>query len=256
MEYLKDVPRNDLISMLQIGYEATIARNKNQIQNCFDKMKTLILFEGASFVYTEKEVINNKKDPKFFYHSLDLAEGFINDYAKGGYYANSSVVRSVFETWMPQHWKTAWDGVDQDTDAARSMQLAIDYGYRDGWASANHYPKSSTLSFYVFAGKKVECDNRTAAILRYITPCFSESLKATFHESLVSMRGKENAKITGKELEVLKWIVEGKSTWEISVILNRSERVIKWHINNIMRKLDAVNRTHAAIIALRQKIIN
>lgn len=256
MEFLKDVPKNDLISLLQIGYEATIARNKDQLQKCFDKIKSLIFFEGAFLIYTEKEVLSKKKDPKYFYHSLDLHVGFINEYVKGCYYANSLVVQSVFETWMPQHWKTVWNNVNQNTDAAKAMRLAVDYGYLDGWACANCHPKNATLSFYVFAGKKVDFDSRTAAILRYITPYFSESLKAIFHEPLVGIKERERAKITGRELEVLKWIVEGKSTWEISVILNRSERVIKWHINNIMRKLSALNRTHAATIALRQKIIS
>jgi len=39
------------------------------------------------------------------------------------------------------------------------------------------------------------------------------------------------------------------------MILNRSERVINFHINNILKKLDAVNRTHAVAIALENNLL-
>jgi DNA-binding CsgD family transcriptional regulator len=57
-------------------------------------------------------------------------------------------------------------------------------------------------------------------------------------------------------LEVLKWIKEGKSSWDISTILCRSERVVIWHANNIMQKLGAKNRTQAIAIAMRYQLID
>jgi DNA-binding CsgD family transcriptional regulator len=59
-------------------------------------------------------------------------------------------------------------------------------------------------------------------------------------------------KLTPRELEILKWLSDGKSNWDISVILKRSQRVIKWHAQNFMEKLGAQNRTHAVAIALRR----
>ncbi len=55
---------------------------------------------------------------------------------------------------------------------------------------------------------------------------------------------------------MLNWIKEGKSSWEISVILGVSERTIKFHVCNVMRKLDAVTRTHAVAIAIEQGLID
>ena len=57
-------------------------------------------------------------------------------------------------------------------------------------------------------------------------------------------------RLTLRENEVLKWIMEGKSTWDISKILNISESTVKFHIANIMKKLSAVNRTHAIAISM------
>jgi DNA-binding CsgD family transcriptional regulator len=107
----------------------------------------------------------------------------------------------------------------------------------------------------VLAGKKVEKDKRTTAILKYLTPHLAEATKEIFTPNLSKHRAVKRMKLTSRELEVLKWIEQGKSTWDVSMILNRSERVIKWHVNNVMKKLSALNRTHAVAIALRHGLI-
>jgi PAS domain S-box-containing protein len=58
-----------------------------------------------------------------------------------------------------------------------------------------------------------------------------------------------------REKEILCWVMQGKSTWDISTILKISERTVKFHVDNIMKKLSAVNRTQAVAIALREKLI-
>jgi PAS domain S-box-containing protein len=62
--------------------------------------------------------------------------------------------------------------------------------------------------------------------------------------------------LSHREKEILNWIMHGKSTWDISTILKISERTVKFHVDNIMKKLSAVNRTQAVAIALREKLID
>ena len=62
--------------------------------------------------------------------------------------------------------------------------------------------------------------------------------------------------LTEREKEVLRWLAQGKSNWEVSVILKISERTVRFHINNIMKKLDAVNRTHAMALVLRNGMLD
>mgnify|MGYP001561364014 FL=1 len=56
--------------------------------------------------------------------------------------------------------------------------------------------------------------------------------------------------LTSREIEVLKWVKEGKTNWEISRIMILSEATVKFHLGNIFKKLDAVNRGHAVAKAL------
>lgn len=62
--------------------------------------------------------------------------------------------------------------------------------------------------------------------------------------------------LTEREKEILRWLAQGKSNWEVSVILKISERTVRFHINNIMKKLDAVNRTHAMALVLRNGMLD
>lgn len=53
--------------------------------------------------------------------------------------------------------------------------------------------------------------------------------------------------LTKRELEVLTFTAAGKTTWEISVILDVSDTTIKSHVRNIITKMETTNKTHAVI---------
>ena len=56
--------------------------------------------------------------------------------------------------------------------------------------------------------------------------------------------------LTRRETEVLTWITQGKTNYEIGVILNISPRTICKHVQRILNKLKVENRTAAAAIAI------
>lgn len=56
-------------------------------------------------------------------------------------------------------------------------------------------------------------------------------------------------RLTEREVVVLRWTAEGKTSSEISDILNITERTVNFHIANAMSKLNAVNKTAAVIRA-------
>lgn len=62
--------------------------------------------------------------------------------------------------------------------------------------------------------------------------------------------------LTGRELEVLKLIVSGKSNKEIGAELGISEATVKTHINSILSKLGVSDRTQAATTALQRGIVH
>ena len=71
------------------------------------------------------------------------------------------------------------------------------------------------------------------------------------------MRRRETikGKLTARESEVLHWVANGKSAWEIGEILDIAKRTVDEHVHAAVRKLGAANRTHAVAIALRDGLI-
>ena len=59
------------------------------------------------------------------------------------------------------------------------------------------------------------------------------------------------APITSREAEVLSYVAQGYGNKQIAHTLSISEQTIKNHITSILRKLNANDRTHAVVLALR-----
>jgi DNA-binding NarL/FixJ family response regulator len=61
--------------------------------------------------------------------------------------------------------------------------------------------------------------------------------------------------LTPAEIRVLRLIAEGNANKEIATLLSLSEETVKGQVRNILSKLSAKDRTHAAMIGLRRGII-
>ena len=62
--------------------------------------------------------------------------------------------------------------------------------------------------------------------------------------------------LTLREAEVMTWTAHGKTRSEISIILSISKETVKNYIENACHKLDAVNKTQAAAMAVALGIIS
>lgn len=56
--------------------------------------------------------------------------------------------------------------------------------------------------------------------------------------------------LSRRELEVMHWTVEGKTSWEISAILKIAESTVNFHVKNMLVKLGAQNKLQAAVKAV------
>lgn len=63
------------------------------------------------------------------------------------------------------------------------------------------------------------------------------------------------ALLTPRELECLKWVTAGKTSWEMSRILSCSEATINFHISNVTRKFGVQTRAQAVIRAISEGVV-
>lgn len=63
------------------------------------------------------------------------------------------------------------------------------------------------------------------------------------------------ARLTPREIDCLRWCSRGKTNWEISRILDLSERTVEHYLSRANRKLGTTNRTQAVARALKLGLI-
>ncbi|MES2316837.1 MAG: LuxR family transcriptional regulator [Pseudomonadota bacterium] len=61
--------------------------------------------------------------------------------------------------------------------------------------------------------------------------------------------------LTGREIEVLRWTADGKTSSEVGQIMNIAERTVNFHVNNSLEKLGAVNKTACVIKAAMLRLL-
>jgi DNA-binding CsgD family transcriptional regulator len=66
----------------------------------------------------------------------------------------------------------------------------------------------------------------------------------------------EQATLTPRELEILRWCKDGKTRRDIQEILGLSRQTVDFHLTNVMRKLGASNHLSAVVIALQHGLID
>jgi two-component system NarL family response regulator len=66
----------------------------------------------------------------------------------------------------------------------------------------------------------------------------------------------EAERLTAREFDVLRLLAQGERNREIADTLGLAEPTVKIHVNNLLRKLQAKDRTEAAVIALKRGLIH
>jgi DNA-binding CsgD family transcriptional regulator len=149
---------------------------------------------------------------------------------------------------------------NQDTytsaGAGDKWEMQAQFGYRTGIALALHLPEGR----HFFIG--VDRDQPLPANSAEVTRMVADLQLFAVHAQDAALRillppapQHDIPTLTPRELESLRWTMEGKTAWELGSILGISERTAVLHINNATHKLDCVNKHQAVLKALRLGII-
>jgi LuxR family quorum sensing-dependent transcriptional regulator len=81
------------------------------------------------------------------------------------------------------------------------------------------------------------------------------TLDDTFARAFVQRYHPAPLNLIPREMDILQWMTEGKSDWEIGVILKVSEHFVDKIARQLRVKLNATNRTQTVATALRHNLI-
>lgn len=198
---------------------------------------------------------------------VDLAMGrseFVSiDNAPDGYAAAMHDVPSMRRDPVMQHCRhqsvpIIWD---QDTYTRRGLgelwEEQARFGYHTGIAMALHLPEGRHFAFGVERDQPLPSDGgelqRLVADLQLFAVHAQDAAMRLLSPLLPQV---DVPALTPRELEALRWTMEGKTAWEVGAILGISERTAVLHVNNAMHKLGCTSKHQAVLRALRLGLIS
>ena len=128
-------------------------------------------------------------------------------------------------------------------------ESAKSYGLRFGWAqSVRDCSGSVGLMTFARSNESISSSEIESKGLKIIW--LAQACHLSMSRLVTSKFAPEaSVMLTARETEILRWTADGKTSYEISKILNIRERTVNFHINNVLAKLNATNKTAAAIKA-------
>jgi LuxR family quorum sensing-dependent transcriptional regulator len=166
--------------------------------------------------------------------------GWSGQHANASYYADDPAAAWCRRTINPLEWSQAGSGPPRPA-------VLEDLGMKKGFLVPVIRASGST-SCVTMAGERPEFESRARRAV-YMLSLYAHARAVSLLDCTDGTR--PHRELTLREREVLQWIAAGKSSWDVSVILGISERTVNWLISRATRKLNAVNRTHAVVNAIR-----
>ncbi|MCV6598538.1 MAG: LuxR family transcriptional regulator [Mangrovicoccus sp.] len=195
---------------------------------------------------------------------LKAFHGFVTDYPEDWlkYYVERSYaeVDPVFygvRQVKPFFWSDAAEAQRRDPLiserilklARDTMDQAAEAGIVDGIGVSFCNSFGEKVGFGISRKEKIGEKNMHALADIYL-------LSSSFHETYMSFYSRvDMPHITDRERDVLAWAAEGKSDKEISEILGITNHTVRFHWNNIFRKLQARSKMQATMVAVKHKIV-
>jgi LuxR family transcriptional regulator, quorum-sensing system regulator BjaR1 len=122
-------------------------------------------------------------------------------------------------------------------------------GIHDALCATSYGPDGMIASLHLGFGD-VELEHEQSLAIQVAGLVLTERLM-TFADEVPA----PPVRLTSRERDSLALVADGKTDWEISVILNVSEATARFHVDNARRKLGAVTRAQAVARLVAQRLI-
>jgi DNA-binding CsgD family transcriptional regulator len=130
------------------------------------------------------------------------------------------------------------------------------FGYRTGVAVALHLP--GHRHFLLGVDRADPLPGEAGTLTRIMADLQLLAVHAQSAAMRLMLPSESQAKfpeLTGRELEILRWTMDGKSAWTVGTILGISENTVNFHLRSVFKKLDASSKHQAVLIALRNGLL-
>jgi DNA-binding CsgD family transcriptional regulator len=237
--------------MLPGGYTAVLqARNREEFRDEVIRFTQQLGFETVSAV----TMIDHGRGRYELITVDNTPTNYVEPYSDKGSGRRDPVLNHCKRQTVPIIW-------NQDTYVANGVgdlwEQQAQFGYRTGIAMALHLPEGKHFLLGVDRDRALPADpNELQRLVADLQLFAVHAQEAAMRLLVPPDLQPERPALTPRELEVLRWTMEGKTAWEVGALLGISERTAVLHVNNAMHKLKCVNKHQAVLKALRLGLID
>jgi LuxR family quorum-sensing system transcriptional regulator SolR len=168
-----------------------------------------------------------------------------SEYLRKNYLAIDPTFRHAMHSQAPLVWS---DKVFAETSELWNRARA--HGLKVGWAQPCRDARN-VIGLLTLARSGREIDDAEASQKQFHLAWLAQ----TTHIGMTKYLARRlvpamDAKLSAREIDVLRWAAEGKTAGEIADILRITHRTVYFHVNNAVTKLGVTNKTTAAIHAV------
>ena len=241
---------SDRFLMLQGGFSSVFeAQSRDDLQSEIVRFTHRLGFETVSALTVIDHLLGETE-----YIAIDNAPEGYRDFCE-------NETESGFDPVM-QHCKRKsvpiiWDQTTYISAGQSDMwEKQAHFGYRTGICLALHLPEGRHFLLGVDRDRPLPQASQELTRMVADLQLFAVLAQdAALRVLLPAVPDSNSVSLTPRELESLRWTMEGKTAWEVGSILGIAERTAVLHLNNAKHKLDCVNKHQAVLKALRLKLI-
>ena len=240
--------------MLQDGYLAVM-----EAKTLADFSSQLVKFAGElDFKFVNALVVTDRSPTQSEFQTVDNTPVEYRDtYADLLAARRDPVMQHCKRAAVPIIW-------DQETYVSQGAgdfwECQAQHGYSTGIAMALHMPGGRHFFLGVDRDKPLSKDVRALTRIVADLQLFAVHAQDAAFRILTAQPAAAHAlevpSLTKRELEALRWTMEGKTAWEVGAIMSISERTAVLHLQNAMHKLACVNKHQAVLKALRYGLLS
>lgn len=232
--------------MLQGSYQAVLeAKDRDEFRSEVIRFARELGFETVGAV----TVVDHPVGDTEFVQVHNTPAAYLDSFNDEANWKADPVVQhckrlSVPIIWDQSTYVTAGQGERWEAQAT--------FGFRTGISLALHMPEGRHFMIGVDRDQALPKDPRevtrmVADLQLFAVHAQDTAMRVLIPESLQL----ERPKLSARELDGLRWTMEGKTAWEVASIMGISERTAVLHINTAMHKLGCNNKHQAVLKALR-----
>jgi len=184
--------------------------------------------------------------PEFFLSTW--SPQFVEEYLGEGLALTDPSVDAVRNSMHPVLWSELRARYQAERRPARHFDMTQRYGFPEGLAIPVHGP-NGYRGIVTVAGETADLSARAVAAMHL--------MGLYLHHRLLELTAPERAtpadnlpRLSRGELECVKWLIAGKSDWEMSEILNIAEATVHWRIERAKKKFGVKTRAQLTAMAV------